>query len=125
MGAVIKLLDLKFLNTGWFVSFPGPIQWFLKEGSKKIYKTLLTEIGGILYSSFNNPYKKICETRKLESIHEWHFAVRKMTVENQRQKVESEKTRVYAQKPRLKMPFKNSISGFTVPLLCYPEHNSI
>jgi hypothetical protein len=24
----------------------------------------------------------------------------------------SEKTRVYAQKPRLKMPFKNSISGF-------------
>ncbi len=29
-------------------------------------------------------------------------------VENQ-QKLESEKTRVYAQKPRLKMPFKKSI----------------
>ncbi len=28
-----------------------------------------------------------------------------------RQKLESEKTRVYAQKLRLKMPFKNSISG--------------
>jgi hypothetical protein len=28
-----------------------------------------------------------------------------------RQKVESEKTRVYAQKSQLKMPFKNSISG--------------
>jgi hypothetical protein len=28
-----------------------------------------------------------------------------------RQKLESEKTRVYAQKPRLKPPFKNSISG--------------
>jgi hypothetical protein len=22
---------------------------------------------------FSNPYKKICETRKLDSIHEWHF----------------------------------------------------
>ncbi len=28
-----------------------------------------------------------------------------------RQKLESEKIRVYAQKPRLKMPFTNSISG--------------
>ncbi len=27
------------------------------------------------------------------------------------QKIEPEKTRVYAQKPGLKMPFKNSISG--------------
>jgi hypothetical protein len=32
-----------------------------------------------------------------------------------RQKLESEKTRVYAQKPRLKMPFKNSISGHKIP----------
>ncbi len=32
-------------------------------------------------------------------------------VENQTKKLESEKTRVYAQKPRLEMPFKNSISG--------------
>ncbi len=28
----------------------------------------------ILYSGFNNPYKKIYETRKLESIHEYYFA---------------------------------------------------
>jgi hypothetical protein len=35
-----------------------------------------------------------------------------MRVEKTRQKLKSEKTRVYAQKPRPKMPFKNSISGF-------------
>jgi hypothetical protein len=35
---------------------------------------------------------------------------RKMRAENQRN-LESEKIRVYAQKPRLKMPIKNSISG--------------
>jgi hypothetical protein len=31
----------------------------------------------ILYSGFNNPYKKIHETRKLESIHEKKFSERK------------------------------------------------
>jgi hypothetical protein len=35
-----------------------------------------------------------------------------MWVENQT-KLESEKTRVYAQKPRLKIAFKNSISGLS------------
>jgi hypothetical protein len=59
----------------------------------------------ILFYDKKNPYKKIHETRKLESVHEKHFVERKMRVENQ------PKTRVYAQKPRLKMPFKNSISG--------------
>jgi hypothetical protein len=34
-----------------------------------------------------------------------------MRLENQTRKLESEKTRVYAQKPRLKMPFKNSVPG--------------
>ncbi len=58
----------------------------------------------ILYSGFNNPVKKIRETGNLESIHEWHSG--KMRAENQT------KTRVlvYAQKPRLKMLFNNSIS---------------
>jgi hypothetical protein len=38
----------------------------------------------------------------------------KMRVENQtKAKLESEKTRVYARKPRLKLPFKNSISGLS------------
>jgi len=31
----------------------------------------------ILFSDFKNPYKKIRETRKLESIHEKHFVERK------------------------------------------------
>ncbi len=35
-----------------------------------------------------------------------------------RQKLESEKTRVCAQKPRLKMPFKNSLSGFLMESHC-------
>ncbi len=64
----------------------------------------------ILFSGLKNPYKKIRETRKLESIREYHFVERKMRVENQK-KLESEKTRVYAQKPRLEMPFKNCNSG--------------
>jgi hypothetical protein len=54
-------------------------------------------------------HKKIRKTKKLESIHEQHFVERKN--EGSGQKLESEKTRVYTQKPRLKMLFKNSISG--------------
>jgi hypothetical protein len=50
--------------------------------------------------------QKFRETRKLESIHEKHFVQRK----NKGRKLESHKTRVNAQNPRLKMPFKNSIS---------------
>jgi hypothetical protein len=38
----------------------------------------------ILFSGFKNPYKKICETRKLKSIHEKHFVERKKGVENQK-----------------------------------------
>jgi hypothetical protein len=34
---------------------------------------------------------------------------RKIRIESQTKNSSSEKTRVYAQKPRLKMPFKNSI----------------
>ncbi len=51
------------------------------------------------YFCFKNSYKK-------------HFVERKTRVENQT-KTWSETTRVYAQKPRLKMLFKNSISGYT------------
>ncbi len=40
-----------------------------------------------------------------------HFVERKNEGKKTRQKLESEKTQVYAQKPRLKMTFKNSISG--------------
>ncbi len=43
------------------------------------------------------------ETRKLESCRREKLG---------RQKFESEKTRIYAQKPRIKMPFKNSISTY-------------
>jgi hypothetical protein len=53
----------------------------------------------ILFSGFKNLYKKVRETRKLDE------------GMKTRQKLEFEKTRVYAQKPRLKMPFKNSVSG--------------
>jgi hypothetical protein len=49
----------------------------------------------------------IRKTRTLEFIHEQRFVERK----NEVRKLESEKTRVYAQKPRLKMQFKNSICG--------------
>jgi hypothetical protein len=52
----------------------------------------------MIFSGFKNPSKKICETRKLESVHEYNFVERKMRVENQT-KLESEKIRVYAQKP--------------------------
>jgi hypothetical protein len=64
----------------------------------------------ILFSGFKNPYKKISETRKSESIQEQHFVAWK--IEGRiRKELESEKNRVYAEKPRLKMLIKNSISG--------------
>jgi hypothetical protein len=50
--------------------------------------------------------KKISETRKLESIVE-----RKNEGRKPDKKLESKKTRVYVQKPQLKMSFKNSISA--------------
>jgi hypothetical protein len=56
-------------------------------------------------SAFNNPYKKIPETRKFEPFHETHFVERK----NEGRK--PDENSVYAQKPRLKMPFKDSIPG--------------
>ncbi len=54
---------------------------------------------------FEKRSEKIRKTRKLESIHEWHLVQWK--TEGRKQ----DKTRVYAQKPRLKMLFMNSISG--------------
>jgi hypothetical protein len=61
----------------------------------------------IFYTGFKNTLKKIRETRKLETS---ILLKGKMRGEN-RQKIKSEKTQVYAQKPRLKRLFKNSISG--------------
>ncbi len=47
------------------------------------------------------------------SIREKHF----VEMKNEGRKLEYEKTRVYAQKPRVKMSFKNSISGVGTTLL--------
>jgi hypothetical protein len=60
----------------------------------------------IFFSSFNNPYKKNSRNKKTRVSFMKHiFAERK----NEGRKLGSEKTRIYAQKPRLKMPPKNSI----------------
>ncbi len=37
----------------------------------------------VFFSGFKNHYKKICETRKLESIHEWHIVEWKNEGRNQ------------------------------------------
>ncbi len=39
------------------------------------YRRILKK--SIVYYDFKNPYKKICETKKLESLHEQHFVERK------------------------------------------------
>jgi hypothetical protein len=53
----------------------------------------------ILFSGFKILREKICETRKLESIHEKYFVERNNEDRKPDQKkIESEKTRVYAQK---------------------------
>jgi hypothetical protein len=71
---------------------------------------------GLAYFKINHTYstlvlkihtKKIRQTRKIDSFHKLHMVERK----NEARKLKSEKTRVCAQKPRPKMPFKNSISG--------------
>ncbi len=63
-----------------------------------------------LYSGFKNTYKKSLKQENSNSFinsvllkEKWGWKTR--------QKFESEKIRVYAQKPRLKIPIKNSISG--------------
>jgi hypothetical protein len=62
---------------------------------------------GILGHQFN---KRLRETRKPEIILEQLF-VESKNEGRKRQKLESEKTRVYAQKPQIKLPFNNCISG--------------
>ncbi len=59
---------------------------------------------------FKNPYKK---SAKQENSSLLRIAFCRIEKWGNRKlaKLESEKTRVYAQKPRLNMPFKNSISG--------------
>ncbi len=64
----------------------------------------------ILFSGFQNPYKKICKTRKLESVLEKHFVERKNVGRKQ------DKTRVWddfslCPKTSTKNTIKNSISG--------------
>jgi hypothetical protein len=77
-----------------------------------IYWRILNKTILLLFSAFNNPYKKIPETRKLESFHETHFVERK---NKGRKPDENSSLRrlefMHAQQPRLKMSFKNSIPG--------------
>jgi hypothetical protein len=47
-------------------------------------------------SGFNDPYKKIRETKRLESTHEWHFVEQNNEGRKTKQKLESEKYRVHA-----------------------------
>ncbi len=63
----------------------------------------------ILLSGFNNPYKNPQKKKTRKTFCRTEKWGQKTKI---RQELKSEKTRVYAQKPRLKMPFKNSISGF-------------
>jgi hypothetical protein len=63
----------------------------------------------ILYSGFNNPYNKNPRNKKTR-VYSW-IAFCRTEKWGQKNRKNSEKTRVYAQKPRLKMPFKKSISG--------------
>jgi hypothetical protein len=72
----------------------------------------------ILLSGFKNSYKNIFETRKLESIHEQHFVDQKNEDRKSDKKLEPEKNRVDAQKPLLKMTFKNSISIHAKMIRC-------
>ncbi len=60
---------------------------------------------------FLKSLQKIRETRKLDSIHDQHFVERKNEGRKKTgEKLESDTTRVYAQKSRIKMLFKNSTS---------------
>ncbi len=64
----------------------------------------------ILYSGFKNPYKKN-PPNMITRVSSWiAFCSSEKREWKTRQKLESEKTQVYARKPRQKMPFKNSIS---------------
>ncbi len=60
----------------------------------------------ILFSGFKNPYKKTLETRNKY----FHFVEQNKRGQKTRQKLDPEKTPFYSQTPRLKVPFKNSIS---------------
>ncbi len=95
------------------VSFPDPEMEFWDINLTKGMSLMLHAIHctfywrilkkTICFSGFNNPRNK--KTRVV-------FFRTENRGQKARQKLESEKTRVYAQKPRLKMPFKNSITEF-------------
>ncbi len=70
----------------------------------------------ILFSGFKSPYIKIHEKRELNLFMNFILSNGIMRVENQA-KLETEKTQVYAQKPRLKIPFKYSISDTAPPAI--------
>jgi hypothetical protein len=63
----MKFLDMKLTKGSMLHAINSRFYWRILK------KT-------IFYSSFNNPYQKIRETRKFESIHEQHFVERKMRV---------------------------------------------
>jgi hypothetical protein len=95
-GKMFFFLEIEFLDIN-----------LTKDSSLLLHAIHSFSTGGFLkktrfYYGFAN--KKIFETRKLESIRQQNFVERK----NEDRK--PEKTRVYAQKPRLKTVFKNSIS---------------
>jgi hypothetical protein len=64
----------------------------------------------ILYSGFKNQYKLIRKTRNSSLFMNKHF-VEPKNEGRKPDKTRVEKTLVLAQKPRLKIPFKNSMSG--------------
>jgi hypothetical protein len=54
----------------------------------------------------------IRETRKVESIHEYYFVEWKKEGRKPGKNLSLRRLKFYAQKPQLKMPFENSISGY-------------
>jgi hypothetical protein len=95
-GPEMKFVDTSLTKESSLLlhAIHGPFYWRIL---KKQYSNLVLKI------DINNPRK----TRKRKSFHELHFVEGRI----EGRKFESEKMRVYAQKPRLNMPLKNSISG--------------
>jgi hypothetical protein len=79
--------------------------------SLKLYLRILKKT--ILFSGFKNPYQKSAKQEDSSLFMNSILKNEEMRAENQT-KVETEKTQVYAQEPRLKIPVKNTISEGTL-----------